>query len=622
MPGRKFEDGETVMGRWPGSSLFYEVQVVTFDLPTQLYTVRYKDGTELEIKESDIKAINFFRAKKRSSVSPSRRRSRSRSRSPARSRSPGRAQKIAQPQSYQTNELKKGSVLQVHLTPLKLHDYNIGKINGRAEGVEKNTEHDKVTQFLKAEATTEEHADVLTKKYEKVLRYSLSPRKEAYTSKEILKKGKEDCTPKEILKKEVVKEPPVENKELEFGGNFGAAISIFFLPVFLFCLLFACSKTNANFFDFYQNLTVGDFLSYEVLGFFLLWIFLQVLFYMLPIGKIADGVPLVTDKQLKYRINGFYALLLTATVVGGALYYRINLLYVYDHYIQFVASATLFSIILSIYYFNVFSKVPNEKLSIAGSSGNFIYKFYMGRELNPRFGQFDIKYFSTIHAGLVGWVFINFIMLLTEMKRQNHDVPSISMILVNSFQLLYVIHALWNEERALASLDIVHDGFGFMTSFGNLVWVPFIYSLQAFYLVNHAVALSVPIAVAIVLLNIFGYVIFSGANNQKCAFRINPDDPKLAHLETITTSAGKKLLVSGWWGFVRHPNYLGDIIMAWAWCLPCGFTHIVPYFYGVFLTLLLVHRAARDERLCRRKYGLDWEKYCQRVPYRIFPYIY
>lgn len=41
-------------------------------------------------------------------------------------------------------------------------------------------------------------------------------------------------------------------------------------------------------------------------------------------------------------------------------------------------------------------------------------------------------------------------------------------------------------------------------------------------------------------------------------------------LETIATATGRQLLVSGWWGMVRHPNYLGDLIMALAWSLPCG----------------------------------------------------
>lgn len=54
MPATKFQTGDTVMGRWPGSNLYYEVNVLSYDSKSQLYTVIYKDGTELELKESDI----------------------------------------------------------------------------------------------------------------------------------------------------------------------------------------------------------------------------------------------------------------------------------------------------------------------------------------------------------------------------------------------------------------------------------------------------------------------------------------------------------------------------------------------------------------------------------------
>jgi protein-S-isoprenylcysteine O-methyltransferase Ste14 len=47
-----------------------------------------------------------------------------------------------------------------------------------------------------------------------------------------------------------------------------------------------------------------------------------------------------------------------------------------------------------------------------------------------------------------------------------------------------------------------------------------------------------------------------------------------------------------------------------------------PYAYPVFLTLLLLHRERRDERSCRLEYGPDWDRYCQRVPYRLIPKIY
>lgn len=51
----KIQSGDTVMGRWPGSTLYYEVKVLSYDTETELYTVIYKDGTELELKDSDIK---------------------------------------------------------------------------------------------------------------------------------------------------------------------------------------------------------------------------------------------------------------------------------------------------------------------------------------------------------------------------------------------------------------------------------------------------------------------------------------------------------------------------------------------------------------------------------------
>lgn len=48
---------------------------------------------------------------------------------------------------------------------------------------------------------------------------------------------------------------------------------------------------------------------------------------------------------------------------------------------------------------------------------------------------------------------INFAMALAEMKQQGLDAPSYSMILVNLFQLLYVVDGLWNEVR-LAKLNV------------------------------------------------------------------------------------------------------------------------------------------------------------------------
>lgn len=38
--------------------------------------------------------------------------------------------------------------------------------------------------------------------------------------------------------------------------------------------------------------------------------------------------------------------------------------------------------------------------------GNIFYDFFMGHELNPRIGNFDLKYFCELRPGLIGWVSI------------------------------------------------------------------------------------------------------------------------------------------------------------------------------------------------------------------------
>jgi delta14-sterol reductase len=82
--------------------------------------------------------------------------------------------------------------------------------------------------------------------------------------------------------------------------------------------------------------------------------------------------------------------------------------------------------------------------------------------------------------------------------------------------------------------------------------------------------------------------------------------------------------VSGWWGLASHINYLGDLILAISYALPCGFRSgsFLPWFYPIYLFILLVYRDQRDDKKCSSKYGKLWKAYRQKVPYRIVPFIY
>jgi protein-S-isoprenylcysteine O-methyltransferase Ste14 len=91
-------------------------------------------------------------------------------------------------------------------------------------------------------------------------------------------------------------------------------------------------------------------------------------------------------------------------------------------------------------------------------------------------------------------------------------------------------------------------------------------------------------------------------------------------LETIPTTKGKKLLCSGFWGLVRHPNYLGDILVtaslgAFGWNVP----PVLPFVGSI---LLLIHRTVRDNERCKQKYGAAWDRYCSKVKYVLIPKVY
>ncbi len=57
------------------------------------------------------------------------------------------------------------------------------------------------------------------------------------------------------------------------------------------------------------------------------------------------------------------------------------------------------------------------------------------------------------------------------------------------------------QPAILTTMDIVHDGFGLMLAFGDLVWVPFLYTLQARYALEHPQSWSWLSLGSILLLN-------------------------------------------------------------------------------------------------------------------------
>lgn len=595
---KRFAVGETVWAMWPGSKKYYEATVLNVRKST--VEVDFKDGytTEVPLRQVYKESVTFRSRSASPSRSPARRRSRSpgRRRSRSRSRSPARSRGRPTSPKSSKESLVQQVTQQTVVTPSRRSPRRSGRTPER-----------KIEESLSTTTTTIVTTDssVMTSRVTRsVTKKLIAEEKEALLT----------TTDIETLK---------SKHEYEFGGPVGVFFFMICLPAVVVASYLFCNGNNACSIRQIPSLPPlwkfkGAFFD---VGHLIVdaWIVLQVIIYMLPIGKVVQGRVLADGTSLDYRMNGFFALMLSVIGFGACIYFKVNVTLVYDTFIGIITATIVWSVIVSVTVY-VMAQSQKKGLSPGGNTGNVIYDFFMGHQLNPRWGKFDFKLFFEIRPGLIGWVMINFCMAAKE--HYKYGELSTAMILVCVFQFIYVADCLFYESAMLTTMDITTEGFGFMLAFGDISWVPVMYSLQARYLVDNPVKLPWTTTAAIVILFVIGYAIFRGSNSEKDRFRTDPHSDEFQDAETILTSSGRRLLASGWWGQLRHPNYLGDIIMAFAWTFPCGLSNAIPFFYPIQLIITLVHREFRDEASNRRKYGASWDEYCRRVPYRILPKIF
>ncbi|BFI11407.1 protein MpFACKEL [Marchantia polymorpha subsp. ruderalis] len=344
---------------------------------------------------------------------------------------------------------------------------------------------------------------------------------------------------------------------------------------------------------------------------------LAVLGVVVPGPKI-QGVVLADKTRITYKCNGFAVLVvLLAVLAGGASAGFFSPSIIADQGGELFVAALILCTVLSIYLQVVGSLSRSKSTSLVShATGNVVHDWWFGVQLNPSLLGLDLKFFW-IRAGMMGWLLIN--LSIAAKSYLEHGSLPVSMVLFQVFCLIYVLDYFWFEEYMTSTWDIIAEHFGFMLVMGDVVWIPFTFSIQAWWLMTNRAELTKVAAFMDVVIFLIGYTVFRGSNKQKHIFK---KDPKALIWGQPPKVVGGKLLVSGYWGIARHCNYLGDLLVAFSFSLPCGFSSPIPYFYPTYLLILLLWRERRDEAKCRQKYKEVWVEYCKTVPWRIIPGLY
>uniref|UniRef100_A0A6U3VLR4 7-dehydrocholesterol reductase n=1 Tax=Ditylum brightwellii TaxID=49249 RepID=A0A6U3VLR4_9STRA len=365
-----------------------------------------------------------------------------------------------------------------------------------------------------------------------------------------------------------------------------------------------------------------------------------ILDQILP-GKIETGPETHTGHVPKYVDNAILHCIFSTAIfwAGSNLGPLTEPIYdfgiIYDTFKGAIAFLNIFGMVFC--GFLTWKGLHHPSTEDCGSSGSLIKDYLWGTELYPRIGSLDLKRFINCRFSMTFWQLAG--LSFAYRSYTLHGVIDWGLTLSAVSQYVYLFKFFLWEMGYMRSIDIIVDRAGFEIQWGCLVWVPAVYTLHTRFLVQNPSGLSLPVASVIFVISIAGVLFNYLADRERDVFRAKqgkclvwgkPPKYITAEYEIVDRKTGKKttkkslLLASGFWGVARHFQYLFELTAAWSWCLLANplKNGVLPLFYCVFLTYLLIDRAERDSKKCHLKYGSYYEEYCRLVPWKILPGIH
>ncbi|MEZ4453758.1 MAG: ergosterol biosynthesis protein [Nannocystaceae bacterium] len=325
-----------------------------------------------------------------------------------------------------------------------------------------------------------------------------------------------------------------------------------------------------------------------------------------------------TGERLRYRLNGLRVLwiVIALYLAGGALG-----LFPWDylHVHRGACLATACAIGLAFTAAIVAGAPPRRGL---------LADLYLGRRADPRAldGHLDAKMFLYLIGAVV--LQLNLLSSAAHHLLLYPGSPSPGVLLHLGLFSFFLWEYLYFEEVHLYTYDFVAERVGFKLGWGCLTFYPYFYA-YGLYSTAALPGPEAPQLAPVALLFFAGWILARGANMQKFWFKTDPKRRAFGLLAPEALEAAgeggapRRILVNGFWGLSRHINYLGEITMAVALALSLGHPAAIgPWLYPLYYLVLLIPRQIDDDRRCAAKYGLLWEAYRRRVPWRIIPWVY
>jgi delta14-sterol reductase len=336
-------------------------------------------------------------------------------------------------------------------------------------------------------------------------------------------------------------------------------------------------------------------------------------------GLERKGYPQSDGSRRNYKLSGMTLYFMTHIALGVATFgFGVSLTPVVTHFWSIFIVANAVAVSLCGYLF--FRGRRPGVLKYPHPAGNplpaWLQDLWFGAEQNPTLLGVDLKMFL-YQPSLIGVYLIVISFAYAQHDRYGTITPQTACLV--AFWFCYLFTHYVKEEFMLSTWDIISENLGFMLVWGDLVYVPFLYSLPGWWLVSQTEPFSTAQWAGLSLFFLLALWVFREANWQKERFK---QDHEAEIWGRRAETVGGRLLVSGWWGVARKINYAGEIAVYVAFALTTGTRSPYPYLLPLSLTVLLLQRAARDDKKCGAKYGELWLRYCERVRFRIFPYLY